>query len=133
MNSSDHPNVKTVNDMTSAIVDQNHDALAKIFSDDFVFHLRGPYAMAGDHQGLGGFLDALGSLFEATKGQIEIDQKVCLGADGWATEWEHATLGRNGKSLESDNAFVYRFDGDRIAEMWMFLGALPAAAEAFFA
>ena len=47
------------------------------------------------------------------------------GVDGWAAEWEHATLGRNGKTLESDNAFVYRFDGDRIAEMWMFLGCRP--------
>ena len=30
---------------------------------------------------------------------------------------------RNGNTLESHNAFVYRFEGDRIAEMWMFLGA----------
>jgi hypothetical protein len=27
---------------------------------------------------------------------------------------------------------VYRFQGDRIAEMWMFLGTQPEAAEAFF-
>ena len=59
-----------------------------------------------------------------TNGQIELDQQFCIGADGWAAEWEHATLHRNGNTLESRNAFVYRFDGDRIAEMWMFLGAL---------
>ena len=29
---SEHPNVKTVNDMTKAIFDQDHDALAKIFT-----------------------------------------------------------------------------------------------------
>ncbi len=34
--------------------------------------------------------------FEATNGQIELDQQFCLGADGWAAEWEHATLRRNG-------------------------------------
>ena len=52
-----------------------------------------------------------------------------------AAEWEHATLGRtrDAETLESHNAFVYRFEGDRIAEMWMFVGALPDAAEAFFA
>ena len=84
--------------------------------------------MAGDHSGLGGLLGVVGSWFEATNGQIELDQQFCIGTDGWAAEWEHATLGRNGKTLESRNAFVYRFEGDRIAEMWMFLGALPEAA-----
>lgn len=130
--SRDHPNVETVNRMTEAIFDQDHDTLAKIFTDDLVFHLRGPDPMAGDHPGLGGFLAVVGSWFEATGGQIELEQQFCLGADGWAAEWEHATLGREGKTLQSRNAFVYRFEGDRIAEMWMFLGVLPDAAEAFF-
>jgi ketosteroid isomerase-like protein len=129
----DHPNVETINGMTKAIFSQDHDTLAKVFADDFVFHLRGPDPMAGDRAGIGGFLEVVGSWFEATDGQIELDQQFCLGTDGWAAEWEHATLGRKGKTLESRNAFVYRFEGDRIAEMWMFLGALPDAAEAFFA
>ncbi len=129
----DHPNVEAVNQMTEAIFSQDHDTLAKLFTDDLVFHLRGPDPMAGDHAGLGGFLEVVGSWFEATAGQITLDQQFCVGTDGWAAEWEHATLGRNGKTLESRNAFVYRFEGDRIAEMWMFLGALPEAAEAFFA
>jgi ketosteroid isomerase-like protein len=130
---SDHPNVHTVNAMTKAIFDQDHDALAKIFTDDFVFHLRAPHPMSGDHAGLGGLLGVLGSFFEATNGQISLDQQFCVGAEGWAAEWKHATLGRNGNSLESRNAFVYRFEGDHIAEMWMFVGVLPEAAEAFFA
>ena len=130
---SHHANVDTVNRMTEAIFSQDHDTLAKIFTDDLVFHLRGPDPMAGDHSGLGGFLGVIGSWFEATNGQIELDQQFCVGTDGWAAECEHATLGRKGKTLQSHNAFVYRFDGDRIAEMWMFLGVLPDAAQAFFA
>jgi ketosteroid isomerase-like protein len=130
---SDHPNVDTVNRMTDAIFTQDHDTLAKIFSDDFVFHLRGPDPMAGDHPGLGGFLGVVGSWFEATNGQIELEQQFCIGADGWAAEWEHATLGRKGRTMESRNAFVYRFEDGRIAEMWMFLGVLHDEAEAFFA
>jgi ketosteroid isomerase-like protein len=130
---SEHPNVDTVNRMTEAIFTQDHDTLAKIFSDDFVFHLRGPDPLAGDHAGLGGFLGVVGSWFEATNGQIELDQQFCVGADGWAAEWEHATLRRKGRTMESRNAFVYRFDDDRIVEMWMFLGVLRDEAEAFFA
>jgi len=131
---SDHPNVATVNDMTKAIFAQDHDALARIFTDDLVFHLRGPHPMAGEHAGLGGFLGVLGSVFEMTDGKMTLDQQFCVATDGWAAEWEHATLGRpqDDKTLESRNAFVYRFEGDRIAEMWMYVGALPEPAEAFF-
>jgi hypothetical protein len=131
--STDHHNVDTVNRMTEAIFSQDHDTLAKIFTDDMVFHLRGPAPQAGDHAGVGGFLEVVGAWMDATNGQIELDQKFCIGTDGYAAEWEHATLGRNGRTLESRNAFVYRFEADRIAEMWMFLGALPDEAEAFFA
>ena len=132
--SNDHPNVETINRMTPAVFAQDHDTLAKIFTDDFVFHLRGSsHPMVGDHAGLGGFLGVIGSFFEATNGDIKLDQQFCVGTEGWAAEWEHATLGRKGKTLESRNAFVYRFEGDRIAEMWMFLGALPDVGEAFFA
>jgi len=129
----DHPNVGIVLAMTDAVFSQDHDALAKIFTDDLVFHLRGPHPMAGDHDGLGGFLSVLGSIFEMTDGQIELDTKICLASDGWATEFEHARLGnRTGQTVESQNAFVYRFEGERIAEMWMYLGLLPDAAEAHF-
>jgi len=130
----DHRNVDTVSRMTKAIFDQDHDALATIFTDDLVFHMRGPHPMAGDHSGLGGFLSVLGSMFDMTGGKIDLDQQFCIGVDGWAAEWEHATLGRpaDDETIESRNSFVYRFDADRIAEMWMFLGVLPAQAQAFF-
>lgn len=128
---SEHPNVATVNRMTKAIFDQDHEALSGVFGPDLRFHLRGPYPKAGDHDGVEGFLDVLRSFFELTGGDIRLEQKFCLATDGWAAEWEHATLGRNGKTLESDNSFVYRFEDGRIAEMWMFLGAPPDVSEAF--
>ena len=130
---SQHRNVDTVNRMTAAIFDQDHDALTTIFTDDLVFHFRGPHPAAGAHTGIGGLLEVIGSFVDATNGDIQLEQQFCLGADGWAAEWEHARLRRNGNTMESDNAFVYRFEGDRIAEMWMFVGALREPAEAFFA
>jgi hypothetical protein len=130
----DHRNVETVDRMTKAVFDQDHATLATIFTDDLTFHMRGPHPMAGDHVGLGGFLGVLGSVFEMTGGKIHLEQQFCIGSEGWAAEWEHATLGRpdDDETIESRNAFVYRFEGDRIAEMWMFLGALPDRVEAFF-
>ena len=130
----DHPHVETISRMTQAIFDQDHDTLARTFTDDLVFHLRGPAPMQGDHAGLGGLLEVFGAVFEMTGGRITLDTKFVIGADGWAAEYEHSTLGRPGdaETIESCNSFVYRFEGDRIAEMWMYLGVLPEAAEAFF-
>ena len=121
--------------MTTAIFDQDHDTLAKIFTDDLVFHFRGPHDHDRRPLRARWVPRGPGSLFDTTGGQIQLEQQFCFGADGWAAEWEHATLGRSkdDKTIESRNAFVYRFDGDRIAEMWMFLGSLPEAAEAHFA
>jgi ketosteroid isomerase-like protein len=130
---SEHPNVTTVNRMTKAIFDEDHATLASLFADDLQFHLRGPFERAGDHVGVDGLLDALGRIFEVTNGDIRLDQLFCVGTDDWAAEWERSVLGRNGRTLESDNAFIYRFDAGRIAEMWMFLGAPPDRAGAFFA
>jgi ketosteroid isomerase-like protein len=130
---SDHPNVTTVNRMTPAIFDQDRDTLASIFTKDLSFHMRGPEGWSGDHAGVDGLLAAIGRVVEATGGDVRLQQQFCIGTDRWAAEWEHATLGRNGRTLESKNAFVYRFQGDRIAEMWMFIGADPEAGRAFFA
>jgi ketosteroid isomerase-like protein len=130
---SEHSNDTTVNRMTKAIFDEDRDTLATLFTDDMQFHLRGPFERAGDHVGVDGLLDALGHIFELTNGDVKLDQLFCVGTDGWAAEWERSVLGRNGQTLQSDNAFIYRFDGDRIAEMWMFLGAPPERANRFFA
>jgi ketosteroid isomerase-like protein len=128
---SEHPNVTTVNRMNQAIGEQDKATLGEVFVADFDFHLRGPFPKAGDHVGVDGFLDVIGSIFEATNGDVELEQIFCIGTDGWAVEWERSVLGRNGSSLESQNAFVYRFDGSRIAEMWMLTGARAEKASFF--
>jgi ketosteroid isomerase-like protein len=128
---SEHPNVAVINRMTKAVFENDRDTLDGLFTSDMVFHMRGPLPRPGDHQGAGGFLEALGAIFELTSGDVKIEQLYC-GADGpWAAEWEHAVFGRNGRTLEAENAFVYRFEGDRIAEMWMICAA-PAGSESFW-
>ena len=118
--------------MTAAAINGDSEALAKLFTDDMTFHVRGPLPRPGDHDGVDGFLDALGAIFELTDGDVKIEQ-LFISADGtWATEWEHAVLGRNGSTLETKNVFVYQFENGRIAEMWMICAA-PAGSEAFWA
>lgn len=128
---SEHPNITAVNRMTRAIFENDRPALEEIFTADLTFHVRGPLPAPGDHAGVDGLLGALGAIFEATGGDVKIEQLFCLADGPWASEWEHAVLGRNGRTLEAENAFVYRFEGGRIAEMWMVCTA-PAGSEAFW-
>src|SRR5436309_421976 len=106
---SEHPNVTAVNRMTAAVLGDDREELAGIVADDLEFHVRGALPKAGDYAGVDGMREFLGSLIEATNGDVKIEQRFCVGVAGWAAEWEHSTLGRRGRTLESDNAFVYRF------------------------
>jgi hypothetical protein len=78
-------------------------------------------------------LEAIGELVDIADGQVDLEQQFIAGGDDWVAEWECARLGRNGKRLTSMNSFVYRFDGERISEMWIYFGATPAEVEAFLA
>ena len=127
-----HPNVETIDRMTQAALDGDAATLAKIFTEDMVFHVRGTLPAVGDHRGASGFLSVIGSIVEITKGDVKLDQLFAIADDEWAAEWERATLGRDGKTLEQYDSFVYRFENGRIAEMWM-IGAGNPEDAAFFA
>ena len=57
-------------------------------NSEFTFHLRAPIDTAGDHAGVDGLLGAIGAIFEATNGDVKLEQQFCIGTDGWAAEWE---------------------------------------------
>ncbi len=128
---SEHPNVAVINRMTQAVFANDREALSKLFTEDMAFHVRGPLPRPGDHQGVDGFLGAMGAIFELTNGDVKIEQLLCSAEGPWAVEWEHCVLGRNGKTLETKNVFVYRFEAGRIAEMWMICAA-PAGSESIW-
>ena len=121
---SEHPNVTVINRMTAAVFENDRDTLAELFTKDMEFHVRGPLPRPGDHRGVVGFLDALGAIFELTDGDVKIEQLFCSAEGPWAAEREHCALGRNRNTLETNNAFVCRFEDSRIAEMWMICAAL---------
>ena len=127
----EHPNVTVINRMTAAVFENDRETLAGVFTKDMELHVRGPLPRPGDHRGVDGFLEALGAIFELTNGDVKIEQLFCTAEGQWATEWEHAVLGRDGKTLEAENAFIYRFEDGRIAEMWM-LCAAPSGSESFW-
>lgn len=128
---SEHPNVTVINRMTKAVFDNDRETLTDLFTDDMQLHVRGPLPRPGDHHGVDGFLGALGAIFELTNGDVKIEQLFCAADGRWVSEWEHAVLGRNGRTLEINNAFVYQLKDGKIADMWMICAA-PAGSESFW-
>lgn len=128
---SEHPNVTVINRMTKAVFENDRDALAEMFTEDMEFHVRGPLPCAGDHSGVDGFLGALGTIFELTEGDVKLEQLFCIVDGEWGVEWEQAVFGRDGRTLEAKDAFIYQFEHGRIAEIWM-LSAAPNGSQSFW-
>lgn len=128
---SEHPNVAVIDRMTKAVFENDRETLEGVFTEDLAFHVRGPLPRAGDHTGVDGFLGVLGSIFELTDGDVKLEQLFCVADGRWGAEWERAVFGRNGRTLETKNAFVYGFEDSRIAEVWMICAA-PAGSESFW-
>jgi ketosteroid isomerase-like protein len=128
---SQHPSVAVVDQMTQAVFENDRKALEEVFAPDLQFHVRGALPRPGDHEGVDGFLGAMGAIFELTDGDVKIEQLFISAEGAWVAEWENCVLGRNGKTLETRNAFVYRIDDNRISEMWMICAA-PNGSESFW-
>ena len=128
---SEHPNVTLINRMTKAVFENDRAALDQLFADDLVFHVRGALPRPGDHPGVDGFLGAMGAVFQLTDGDVKIEQLFCTAQGNWAAEWETAVFGRHGRTLETNNMFVYQFEDGRIADLWMICAA-PAGSESFW-
>ena len=128
---SEHPNVAVINRMTEAALAGDRQVLAECFSEDVAFHVRGTLPRVGDHRGVEGFLGVIGTIVDLTAGDVKLEQLFAIANDEWAAEWERTLFGRNGQTLDSRNAFIYRLEDGRIAEMWM-IGAGPMGSESFF-
>src|SRR5687767_6691193 len=128
----EHQNVTTITRMTQAGLDGDIATLEQLFTEDMVMHVRGTFAGVGDHRGASGFANWVRAQLEITKGDLKLDQLFAIAEGDWAAEWERAVFGRDGKTLEQYDAFIYRFEDGRIAEMWM-IGAGNPEDVAFFA
>jgi hypothetical protein len=123
--------VDVVEGLAPSVFGRDRSTLSKLLTEDVVLHVRGAIPN-GDFYGVDGVLEG----FEGVIGlvdDVEIDRVFCMTSGYWVAEFEHATLHRNGNALLSSNAFIYRFDGDRIAEVWMLTGASQAEVASLLA
>jgi hypothetical protein len=95
------------------------DALFASYAEDAVFHYYGTSDLAGDHAGRDAVLTVLiAASSRAARELLEIVDVLAGANRGAIVARERLT--RDGESHDVTRVFLYRVEGDRIAECWLY-------------
>ena len=95
------------------------DALFASYADDAVFHYFGTSDLAGDHHGKDAVLTALITASSRAARELVAIVDVLAGDERGAIVATER-LSRDGASHVVDRVFLYRVEGERIAECWLY-------------
>ena len=115
---SEHPNVELVRRGYEAFSKGDLQTIDELFADDIVWHngTTGPFA--GDRRSKKEVFEFFGELAERSNGTFAIEVHDVVGGDEHvvALTTTHGT--RNGKSLDSRGADVWRLRDGKAVEFW---------------
>jgi ketosteroid isomerase-like protein len=105
-----HPNVLRYMHTIQAFNDNDIDEAGKYCSKDIVYRVAGRSQIAGEYRGIEQFDRALKLVKELSGGTIKFEPDVVLANDEAVMVYGRATAQRNGKTLDIDHAYLYRFN-----------------------
>jgi ketosteroid isomerase-like protein len=105
-----HPNIQRYICVIRAFNENNLDAVEEICSEHVVYRIAGRSPIAGEYRGIEQFDRALQLVKELSGGTIKFEPQVVLADDQAVMVYGHATAQREGKTLDIDHAYLYRFD-----------------------
>ena len=112
-----HPNVARYLELIRAFNENDLDRAKPFCAEDIVYRIAGRSPVAGEYRGIEEFSRALRLVKELSGNTISFEPQVVLADDRSVMVYGHATARREGKTLDVDNAYLYRFDGaGRITE-----------------
>jgi ketosteroid isomerase-like protein len=106
----EHPNLLRYMYTIRAFNDNDLDKAGKYCSEDIVYKIAGRSPIAGEYRGIEQFDKALKLVKELSGGTIRFEPQVVLADDRSVMVYGHATAQREGKKLDIDHAYLYRFD-----------------------
>ena len=127
---SDHPNVQKLKDGYAAFKNQDFETLNELFADDIIWHVPGTSPLAGDYKGKEEVFGFFGKTIEMSGGTFSLETHDFFANDERGVVLATVTAQRGGKTLNSRQANVMRFDDQgRVAEFWNFLEDTEVASE----
>ena len=127
----EHPNVQRLRDGYDAFAKGDFAALDALFAEDIRWHEPGRNQLAGDYEGRAAVYELFGRVFEVTEGSFRIEIHTVLADDTDAVVVATVSAHRGDRTMQSVNAQIYRFSGNRIVEFREAIGDQYATDEVF--
>ena len=110
----EHPNVARLRDGYAAFGKGDFAALDDLFAEDIRWHESGRNQLSGDYEGRAAVYELFGRVMEVTGGSFRIDIHTVLADDTDAVVVVTVSGQRGNRALQSLNAHIWRFSGERI-------------------
>ena len=105
-----HPNLMRYMQTIQAFNNNDLDAGSKYCDENIVYRIAGRSQIAGEYRGIEQFDKALKLVKELSGGTIKFEPQVVLANDKAVMVYGHATAQREGKTLNIEHAYLYRFN-----------------------
>lgn len=114
----DHPNALLIWRAADAFHRGDLATFAACYADDAVWHVPGEGPLSGDYRGPESILALFARAYGLSGGTLRIEPLDVMASDTHAVLWQHVSGVREGRTLEVDEALVFRIVGERILEVW---------------
>jgi ketosteroid isomerase-like protein len=115
-----------------AVAAKDFAAVASLFTDGIAWHQPGQNRFSGTHVGGAAVSTMLGGQADLTKGTLEIKATGAPMVNGDTFTFPvHFSAKREGAEMSMEGIDVFRVEGDRIAEVWLY-SADQRAEDAFW-
>ena len=113
-----HTNEELVRKGFEAFAKGDMATLDGLFADDATWHSAGDYAIAGDFTGKQEIFANFGRVREMTD-TFSQDLHDVLANDDHAVALASVKATRVGRELDSNQVFVFHFDGEQVSSVWV--------------
>jgi ketosteroid isomerase-like protein len=105
-----HPNILRYMRGLRAFNENDLNTAKETFSENIVYRIAGRSPIAGEYHGIEQFGKLLQLVKKLSGGTFTVEPQVVLADDQAVMVYAHVTAQREGKTLDIDQAYLYRFD-----------------------
>lgn len=120
-----HPNEALARREAEVLGSGDMDALAELYTDDFVLHYPGRNPLSGDHRGFGEFLGKIPPLM-GDDGSVTRELHDAFGSDEHAVQLLRVTATAKGRTHSWDASIVMHTRDGKISEAWALIADVHA-------
>lgn len=117
----EHPNAELLRKAFDAFSRGDLDWIRDRWTDDIVYHVPAPNAVASDYRGKEGVMAYLAKLRELTRGSLQVEVHDVLANDKHGVALLVVTASSRGRQLTWNQMNVYHLRDGKIAEVWTHL------------